>query len=150
MSSREIILNAIKETKQNLKPLPDISIAHMQYDDLNAKYATSLASVGGNAVIMDSLADVEAYIKEHYADAKVIVSNVDGLHVSTKDANATDDPHTLQDVDLAIIKGEFAVAENGDFINVPPRTEATTTKENPFMKIKYFDYTGYSKGFQKL
>lgn len=113
MSSREIILNAIKETKQNLKPLPDINIAHMQYDDLNAKYATSLASVGGNAVIMDSLADVEAYIKEHYADAKVIVSNVDGLHVSTKDANATDDPHSLQDVDLAIIKGEFAVAENG-------------------------------------
>ena len=56
---------------------------------------------------------MEAYINEHYKDAKVIVSNVEGLNVTTKDANATDDPHTLRDVDLAIIQGEFAVAENG-------------------------------------
>lgn len=113
MSSRETILNAIRETKPKAQPLPQIDIAHMLYDDLVAKFSTSLASVGGNALFVNDLAEVKAYIAEHYADDKVIVSNVEGLDVGTKLANATDDPHTLRDVDLAIVQGEFAVAENG-------------------------------------
>ena len=114
MSSREAILKAIRERKSvHSVALPEVNIAHMHYENINEKFSTSLASVGGNAVFMESLSDVEAYINEHYKDAKVIVSNVEGLNVTTKDANATDDPHTLRDVDLAIIQGEFAVAENG-------------------------------------
>ena len=114
MSSREAILKAIRERKSvHSVALPEVNIAHMHYENINEKFSTSLASVGGNAVFMESLSDVEAYISEHYKDAKVIVSNVEGLNVATKDANATDDPHTLRDVDLAIIQGEFAVAENG-------------------------------------
>lgn len=113
MSSRDAILKAIKETKPSLSPLPEIDIAHMQYDDLATKFSSSLSSVGGNAVFAHDLAEVKAYIAEHYEDARVIVSNVEGLDVGTKTCDATDDPHTLRDVDLAIIKGEFAVAENG-------------------------------------
>jgi len=113
MSSRDAILKAIRETKPKAQPLPQIDIAHMQYDDLAAKFSTSLASVGGNAVFANDLAEVKAYIAEHYSDDKVIVSNVEGLDIGTKRANDTSDPHTLRDVDLAIIQGEFAVAENG-------------------------------------
>jgi L-lactate dehydrogenase complex protein LldG len=115
MSSREAILNAIKEAKplNNESALPEVNILHTTYDDLDAKFATTLAGVGGNAVHLDSLSAVDSYIKEHYAEATVIVSTVEGLHVNTKELSATDDPHTLKDVDLAIIKGEFAVAENG-------------------------------------
>ena len=114
MRSREAILKAIRERKSvHSVALPEVNIAHMHYENINEKFSTSLASVGGNAVFMESLSDEEAYINEHYKDAKVIVSNVEGLNDTTKDANATDDPHTLRDVDLAIIQGEFAVAENG-------------------------------------
>ena len=114
MSSREAILKAIRERKSvRTVALPEVNIAHMHYENINEKFSTSLASVGGNAVFMESLSDVEAYISEHYKDAKVIVSNVEGLNVATKEANTTDDPHTLRDVDLAIIQGEFAVAEKG-------------------------------------
>jgi L-lactate dehydrogenase complex protein LldG len=115
MSSREAILKAIKEAKPHNSDsaLPEVNILHTTYEDLDAKFATTLAGVGGNAVHLDSLSAVEDYIKEHYAEATVIVSTLEGLHVSTKELNATDDPHTLKDVDLAIIKGEFAVAENG-------------------------------------
>ncbi len=35
------------------------------------------------------------------------------MDVGTKESASCTDPHTLRDVDLAIIKGEFAVAENG-------------------------------------
>jgi len=113
MSSREAILKAIKEAKPySENALPEVNILHTTYDDLDAKFASSLASVGGNAVQLENLNAVQEYIKEHYKDASVIVSTVSGLE-GTKELGATDDPHTLKDVDLAIIKGEFAVAENG-------------------------------------
>ncbi|WP_333803728.1 LutC/YkgG family protein [Sulfurospirillum sp.] len=113
MSSREAILKAIKAAKPySENALPEVNILHTTYDDLDAKFASSLASVGGNAVQLESVSAVQAYIKEHYKDASVIVSTVSGLE-GTKELGATDDPHTLKDVDLAIIKGEFAVAENG-------------------------------------
>lgn len=113
MSSREAILKAIRTGRpHNEEALPEVNILHTTYEDLDAKFATTLASVGGNAVSLEGMNAVEAYIKEHYKDASVIVSTVSGLK-GTKELGATDDPHTLQDVDLAIIKGEFAVAENG-------------------------------------
>ncbi|WP_263832511.1 LutC/YkgG family protein [Sulfurospirillum oryzae] len=114
MSSREAILKAIKEGKpRSENALPEVNILHTTYEDLDAKFATTLASVGGNAVHLEDKHAIEAYVKEHYKDAAVIVSTVEGLSINTKELNATDDPHTLKDVDLAIIKGEFAVAENG-------------------------------------
>ncbi|MBV5279221.1 MAG: LUD domain-containing protein [Campylobacteraceae bacterium] len=114
MSSREEMLKAIrKNAPSKVKEAPSLDIKHMSYEDINAKFTTSLASVGGNAIFLESLSDVDAYVKEHYKDATVIVSNIEGLNVATRDANETDDPHTLKDVDLAIIQGEFAVAENG-------------------------------------
>lgn len=114
MSSREAILKAIKEGKNSgSMPLPEVNVAHMQYENKNEKFTTALASVGGNALFVESLAEVKTYIEEHYKDANVIVSHIEGLDVGTRVANETDDPHTLKDVDLAIIKGEFAVAENG-------------------------------------
>jgi len=114
MSSRESILKAIKEAKpKSVTALPEVNILHTIYDDLNAQFVTSLKSVGGNAEFMENYDALKAYIKEHYNDASVIVSNVTELDISTKLGNDATDPHTLQDVDLAIVKGEFAIAENG-------------------------------------
>lgn len=115
MSSREEMLKTIRENKPSeVTPRPSLDIAHANYEDINAKFTTALASVGGLAVFVDGMAEAEAYIKEHYISEKVIVSNIEALRgLTTKDANATDDPHTLRDVDLAIVKAEFAVAENG-------------------------------------
>lgn len=114
MSSREAILKAVQEAKPNNSvALPEVNILHTTYDNLDEKFAASLASVGGNAEFKDDYEAIKAYIKEHYPDASVIVSSVPELDVGTKDGNETDDPHSLQDVDLAIVKGEFGVAENG-------------------------------------
>jgi L-lactate dehydrogenase complex protein LldG len=38
---------------------------------------------------------------------------VPGLGDSTFDLNAIDDPHQLENVDFAVLRGHFAVAENG-------------------------------------
>jgi len=113
MSSRETILKAIREGRPySEEALPEVNIVHTTFEDLDGKFATTLAGVGGNAVSLENMNSVEDYIKGHYKDASVIVSTVGELK-GTKELDATDDPHTLKDVDLAIIKGEFAVAENG-------------------------------------
>lgn len=113
MSSREAILKAIKEAKPyNLSALPEVNIVHTTFDDLQGKFSSALAGVGGNAEVVENHDAINAYIKEHYKDARVIVSTLSGVE-GNRVLNETDDPHTLKDVDVAIIKGEFAVAENG-------------------------------------
>ena len=52
-------------------------------------------------------------IKALYPEEKQIASNVDFCSLGNFDANSYDDAHDLKDIDLAIVKGNFAVAENG-------------------------------------
>jgi len=71
-----------------------------------------LASVGGNAIWLED-GDINAFVKEHYKDVTVITSTIENLTCKTKEANLAQTPHELEDVELAIIEGEFGVAENG-------------------------------------
>ena len=113
MTSRELILNKIK--KHNIVPkadLPEYENFGITYDDKFQEFSRVLNTVGGDAITTteDKLDEV---IKSLYSDEKVIVSNVKESHLGNFIANDENDPHNLRGVDLAIVKGEFAVAENG-------------------------------------
>lgn len=113
MTSREAILNNIKKNKPaTTHELPQTNIAHMCYEDKNEKFAAALKSVGGNAVWLED-ESIDAFVAAHYKDLKVITSTLENLTCKNRDANQEDTPHFLEDVDLAIIEGEFGVAENG-------------------------------------
>jgi L-lactate dehydrogenase complex protein LldG len=71
-----------------------------------------IESVGGKALLINK-ADLDKTIKELYPDENQISSNVDSCSLGNFDANAQNDEHDLKDIDLAIVKGNFAVAENG-------------------------------------
>lgn len=63
------------------------------------------------------VADIAALNSElsavpEWRDAKKTVSLVAGVHGSA-DLNQIDDPHAVEDIDFAILPGQFAVAENG-------------------------------------
>jgi L-lactate dehydrogenase complex protein LldG len=71
---------------------------------------------GGSCLVAPNCADANRQLGElpAYRDAKKIVSLVDGLGDGNNvDLQAVADPHELEDVDFAILPGEFAVAENG-------------------------------------
>lgn len=53
----------------------EVNIVHTTFEDLEGKFATTLAGVGGNAVSLENMNSVDEYIKEHYKDASVIVSH---------------------------------------------------------------------------
>jgi len=113
MSSRKIILDTIRNNiPSSTIALPDTDIPHTIYDNKNEKFAASLESVGGNAVWLEG-ESVDQFVAKNYSDSKVIASACKEFTHGTKEASETDAPHALEDVDLAVIAGEFAVAENG-------------------------------------
>lgn len=114
MTSKEKILNKIKENNV----VPDVELPSsyenfgITFEDKFAKFSTMLESVGGKALVIDKK-DLDQTVKDLYKDEKVIASNVDGFTLGNFESNEQEDPHNLRDVDLAVVKGNFAVAENG-------------------------------------
>lgn len=114
MTSKDSILNSIKSAGTDAnKQLPDHNIEAIVYDDLNTQFSEALQGVGGKAVFLESIADIESKARELYPDATDIVCNVAGCAISSDNGNSAETPHSLASVNLAVIKGEFAVAENG-------------------------------------
>lgn len=114
MTSKEKILNKIKENNV----VPDVELPSsyenfgITFEDKFAKFSTMLESVGGKALVIDKK-DLDQTVKDLYKDEKVIASNVDGFTLGNFESNEQEDPHNLRDIDLAVVKGNFAVAENG-------------------------------------
>lgn len=115
MSSRAAILSAIKKHKPQLLPLPEINLDLFAEEevDLLATFIENLKFVGGSVKILDSISDLDATIQEIYPHAKQIISTSQESNLGTISITKETDPHSLENIDLAIIKGQFAVAENG-------------------------------------
>ncbi len=113
MTSKEQILQSIRTNnvvKDN--PLPEYTNFGLTFDDKFSKFTTMLESVGGKALVIKK-EELDVTIKKIYPDEKIISTNVDICNLGNFDSNNEDDPHNLKDIDLAVVKGEFAVTENG-------------------------------------
>ena len=115
MASRETILSAIRAHPLASAPLPDLGGNWITYPDRAKQFAESLAFVGGRSVTADSLDAARRVLAETpaVAAAKRTVSFVDGLGETNIPWDTIADPHALADVDVAVVPGQFAVAENG-------------------------------------
>jgi len=113
MNSRDQILQNIKNNNivKNTQ-LPSYTNFGIKFDDKYSKFSTMLESVGGKALFVKK-EELDKTIKELYPDEKQIVSIVEECKLGNFDSNDEDDAHDLRDVDLAVVKGEFAIAENG-------------------------------------
>jgi L-lactate dehydrogenase complex protein LldG len=113
MTSKEKILENIKNNnKVKSVNLPSYENFGIKFDDKFATFSTMLESVGGKALLIDK-EQLDITIKSLYPDEKQIASNVDFCSLGNFDANSCDDAHNLKNIDLAVVKGNFAVAENG-------------------------------------
>jgi len=113
MSSKNLILQAIRAN--NLvkdTELPNYNNFGLSFDDKYEQFSIMLQSVGGEALFIKE-EELDETIKSLYPDEKVIATNVENCTLGNFDSNEKDDAHDLRDIDLAIVKGGFAVAENG-------------------------------------
>jgi L-lactate dehydrogenase complex protein LldG len=111
--SRTAILSALRA-----RNLPDVasrslSGAAQEFAEPLGHFAEVLGSVGGTFVRVESAAELAPRVAslEIYQSAKVVVSCVSGVGRSDLDLKRVT-PHELEPVDLAIVRGELAVAEN--------------------------------------
>ena len=111
MGSREKILENILRAKGDDRALPEVKTNVTAMPDPMSTFQATLEKIGGRAVEVDGWDAVSRYIHEHYSGLSRILSTLPELPWFVP--QLSDDPHAFENVDLAILKGHFGVAENG-------------------------------------
>jgi L-lactate dehydrogenase complex protein LldG len=112
MNSRNDILRALRAAAVPDEPKPAYP-GSIHYKDPIFKFSEALEATGGLCipVVTDQVADVRLRALEAYRGARQIASFVPGIGESTLDCSKIERPHELKSLDLAILPGEFGVAE---------------------------------------
>jgi len=115
VDAREAIIAALRRAAPPASPLPDLSALGVKFTDPLQKFAESLTSVGGRCIRAADRGSAHRALAElaHYPSAKRIVSLVEGVGRATVELGSISDAHELEGLDIAILPGEMAVAENG-------------------------------------
>jgi L-lactate dehydrogenase complex protein LldG len=117
MSSRDDILASIRANLPRVdRPLPEVP----RFDNdppavLLEAFKTSLHQMGGIFLDLPDSGDVLAPVREKIAGAKIVCSVVPEI-AGNRDIIGVGVPQELADVDLAIVRASFAVAETGSVL----------------------------------
>lgn len=113
MSSRASILEKIKQNQPSVvSELPSLTFLGLDTFDILEKYKTVLRSIGGDFVEVSNYEGIIEFVKNNYDTQKRMISTIAELsEIATTDW-FNDDPHSLEDVELALVKAHFGVAEN--------------------------------------
>jgi L-lactate dehydrogenase complex protein LldG len=113
MSSRATILEKIKQNQPSeVSALPNLTFLGLDTFDMLEKYKTVLKSIGGDFVEVANYDAIIDFVKNNYNITKRTITTVPELADIADLDWFNDDPHTLQDVELTIVKAHFGVAEN--------------------------------------
>jgi L-lactate dehydrogenase complex protein LldG len=113
MNSREQILEAVLKNQPSSTALPEISMLRGDSNDVIDKYVTVFKSIGGDAIVVGDLAEIGAWVENNYDYPVRIVTSLPEFEGDFELIAPGADPHSYEDVELAIIKAHFGVAENG-------------------------------------
>ncbi|MGA8759690.1 MAG: LUD domain-containing protein [Stellaceae bacterium] len=117
MSSRDMILAAIRANKPRVeRPLPEVPL----FDEnppasLLEAFKNSLHQMGGIFLDPPGSGDILAPVREKIADAKIVCSTVPEI-AGNRDIAGVEVPQDLADVDFAIVRASFGVAETGSVL----------------------------------
>ncbi len=111
-TSREKILAAVAKNKPASTPLPTIQNFGNPYADLAEQFKSVLTMIGGAVVDVKDWEEIKCYTQTHFGGRR-IVTNIVSLTDIAQESWLKSDPHSLEDVGLAILQGQFGVAENG-------------------------------------
>ena len=114
-SSRETVLERLRGARPPPVPLPEVATSPVQFEDVAARFAQAVSDVGGTCTRVPDLAAAAAVVRALPVaqSAQQTVSLVPEVLAGTLAVETVDDPHALAGVDLAVVPGEFGVAENG-------------------------------------
>ncbi len=115
MDAREAILEALRRAGAPAAPLPDLAGLGASYADPAQQYAQSLEGVGGTCLRVADRAAADRALSNLpvYRDAKKIVSLAPDVGRGNVHPAEVSDPRQLDGLDVTVLPGDLAVAENG-------------------------------------
>jgi L-lactate dehydrogenase complex protein LldG len=115
--SRETILAKVRSALPQSAPLPDVLTPGrwQTFENPAQRFQEVVASVGGQVVCVATISEAARHLESLavWNTAAVRCSVVPGVGDSSFDLDAVTDPHVLENVDFAVLRGHLAVAENG-------------------------------------
>jgi L-lactate dehydrogenase complex protein LldG len=112
MTSRDEILRTIRRQLPQSSPLPDLSGDWIRYERPVEQFGMVLSAVGGTLHCVRSLSDIPPLLADLIEPGHRVISGIDQLFGPAFPYDSIADPHDLEDVFLAVLPGELAVAEN--------------------------------------
>ncbi len=114
MSSKSDMLAKVRKHAPPPFALPEVKANWITYPDRLQQFGDILKFVGGSSEILEHRGQARQAIEAlpSFRSAKQIVSIAPDIGLGNLDLQQVADPHDLASVDLAIIEGEFGVAEN--------------------------------------
>jgi L-lactate dehydrogenase complex protein LldG len=113
MSAREDVLAALRAARPpGAHPLPELPTFPRPEGDLLAQFQTSLAVMGGQWVRLPEGEDLGAFIRGRLGDGPLIRSATDELPEFPR-VDEVNHPRDLENVDVAVVRARFGVAETG-------------------------------------
>jgi L-lactate dehydrogenase complex protein LldG len=117
MSSRDEILASISANRPKVeRPLPTVPLFDADPPtSLLTAFKESLERMGGLFIDPPTAGDMLAPLRAKIANAKVVCSTVPEI-AGNRDIAAVGAPQELADVDFAIVRAAFAIAETGSIL----------------------------------
>lgn len=112
MTSREKILADVLKNQPSAIPLPDIRFKGSGQDNVQA-YIDTFIGIGGMAFTVDNMEAIKVLIRDQFDTGKRMVTTLPALADMIEMYSPDADPHSFENVELAVIKAHLAVAENG-------------------------------------
>ncbi|MBC7914790.1 MAG: LUD domain-containing protein [Pyrinomonadaceae bacterium] len=111
MSSRDLILAAVKANQPESTILPVVNIPQST-ENLVERFTTIASAIGSRVFEINSLDEIKAILSTEFDSSSRIISSFNELSDIAETNTSQSLPHALENVDLAILKADLAVAEN--------------------------------------
>ena len=112
MSSKNDILAKIRQNTGTRYEMPKIELDPITFTDKIGHFSEVLSQAGGKAIELKEGEDINEVIRREFPQATRIASNLPEVSCATFNPDSLEDPKELNGTDVAVVKGEFGVAEN--------------------------------------
>ena len=113
MSSREIILNAIKKNKPEVAALPDMPSFAPTSDDLVNQFIEVASGIGAVCIKSDSVTDITHFYNAQSAIGNLVVNEIAAIGEANIEQFKDSSAAQLSAVEYLFLQGKIGVAENG-------------------------------------
>jgi L-lactate dehydrogenase complex protein LldG len=112
LSSREEILARVRKHQPAAVALPGVPTFERAVPSLIEAFKTNLERMGGTLLNLSAAADLSAWLRAQFPQAKVVCSATPEV-AGNRPIDGVSSPAQLEDVDVGVVRARFGVAETG-------------------------------------